>query len=285
MIDSSEADVLRRRLGPPDDAHPLLESLDQTVSLGAGIHDPALGELLSRIVHDYVPQRINTLLRYRIENPGMEVAGVNLRSCVVYRGPGCSINLSFIDAVARNLHWHPYDAILCRVNPGTSRVHRYRLPDDLANDVVDPQARLDFVESQDFGTGSRLIKNADIDVFDFEASPGNPVLTARLDFPPSGSLEWTFDRQSLAPIGATSNNPAEGNLISLIKASAVFPESELGPLRQALLHSSHSVRWAAAQAIGKLDAQVALELLPGLTQDPHPHIRRAAERTLASLEH
>jgi hypothetical protein len=262
----------------------LLESLERELERGAGIHDPAIRGLLSRIVREHVPQRLNAMLRYQLESPGMEVAGVHLKSFVIHTGGRCSINLSLIESRSRNLHWHPYDAIFCRLNPGTSRVHRYRLPDQLANEVVDLAARLEFVETLTFAAGSFLFKSADLDVLDFEASPDEPVVIARMHLPSKGPLEWTFDRETLSPIGGTGNDPAESQLISLIRAAAVFPGSDLESLRRAVGHPSHSVRWAAVQAIGKLDSDAAVELLPGLARDPHPHIRRAAERTLASLE-
>lgn len=277
-------EALKRRLGPPDSGHPLLAKLEQELGLGAGVADETVTEMMVRIVHEYVPERLNIMLRYQHDNPDMEVAGVNLRTYVIFKGDHCSINLSLIDSMSPNLHWHPYDAIFYRVNPGTSRVHFYRLPDQLANEVVDVTARLDFVESRDFAQASVVTKRSAIDILDFEAAPEAPVVIARLHLSSKGALDWSFDRETLSPIGATSNVPAESHLISLISAAALFPESDLGLLRQAVLHPSHNVRWAALQAIGKLDPDAAVALLPNLARDPHPHVRRAAERTLASLE-
>lgn len=284
MNDIAEADRLRMDLGPPEESHPLLESLDRHVGLGAAVEDPVLGDLLRQVVRDYIPARLNTMLRYQRDHPHMEAAGVNLTSYVVHQGPHCAVSLSFVSSRTRNLHWHPFDALFYRVNPGVSRVGRYRLPDGLENDVVDRTAKLDFVGSEEFAAGSLMIKRANVDVLDFEGSPDDPVLVTRLELPSRGSLEWVFDRDSLAPIGGTSTDAAESRMISMIRVIGLFPEAELEPLREATRHPSHSVRWAALQTIGKLDSAAALALLPGLTEDPHPHIRRAAERTLASLE-
>lgn len=284
MTDLAEMEALKRRLGPPDPGHPLLARLEQEVGRGAGIADEAVTELMLRIVHEYIPERLNVMLRYQHENPEMEVAGVNLRTYVVFKGDCCSINLSLIDSMSRSLHWHPYDAIFYRMNPGTSPVHVYRLPDQLENEVVDVKARLDFVETRDFAQTSLLTKRGDIDIIDFEASPEAPVVIARLHLASKGPLDWTFDRKTLSPVGASGNDLAESNLISLISTAALFSESDVGLLRQAVVHPSHNVRWAALQAIGKLDSAAAVALLPDLARDPHPHVRRAAERTLASLD-
>jgi hypothetical protein len=284
VTDFAEMERLRRRLGPPKDSHPLLETLEREFSLGAGIDDPEVAAIMLRIVHEYIPARLNVMLRYLQEKPDMEVAGVSFTAYVVFRGDHCSINLSLIEAMSRNLHWHPHDALFYRVNPGTSRVHHYRLPDRVANEVVDLEARLDFIESREFAQACLLAKHAESDILDFEASPDAPVVVARLQLPSKGPLDWAFDRRTLSPIGATSNDPVESHLISLIRAAAFFPESDLGLLRRAVLHPSHNVRWAAVQAIGRLDSSAAVALLPDLVRDPHPHVRRAAERTLASLD-
>lgn len=284
MTGDGEVETLRKRLGPPEEPHPLLESLDEILGQGVDIGAPVLRRRLGEIVRDYIPARLNALLRYQLAHAGMEVAGIHLRAYVVHVGSYGAINLSLIDAVPRHLHWQPFDALLCRVNPGVSPVHRYRLPEDLANDIVDPAVRLESAGTEPFGAGEFLIKRADTDVFDFEASTDRPVLIARLHRPAKGPLDWTFDRRSLSPIGASGNDLAESQLISLIRTAAVFSDSDVDQLRRALDHPSHSVRWAAMQAIGKLDAEAATALLPDLTRDPHPHVRRAAERTLARFE-
>jgi hypothetical protein len=280
----SEVDLLRRRLGPPESDHPLLQELDRDLDRGAGVDDPALGALLRRITRDYIPGRLNRMLRHRRDNPDAEVAGVNLSSYVIHQGRGCAINLSFVTGRNPTLNWHPFDAIFLRANPGTSRVHRYRLPASLENAVVDRQARLTFVGIEPFDEGDLLIKRGDLDVLDFEGAPGDPLLVVRLELHARGTLGWLFDRDTLTAIGGTATSPLESRLISLIRVAAQYPETDLAPLRAAARHPSHNVRWAAVQAIGKLDAQAAIALLSGMTGDPHPHIRNAAQKTLARLD-
>lgn len=284
MTIDAEVERLRTRLGPPEESHPLLESLDELLGRGADIGAPALLQLFGDVARDYLPARLNTLLRYQLTHPEMEVAGVHLHAWVVHLGSHYSINLSLIETVSRHLHWQPFDALLCRLSPGAAPVRRFRLPSGVANDVVDQTARLEPAGSEVLEAGGILVKRADTDIFDFEASPDRPVLIARLHGPAKGPLDWTFDRESLSPIAASGNDLAESQLISLIRTAAVFSDSDLGLLHKALDHSSHSVRWAALQAIGKLDRDAAAALLPSFARDPHPHVRRAAERTLARLE-
>ena len=284
MTDLEAVERLRRNLGPPEDGHPVLKEIEAAVALGVEIGDPALAELMRRTVRDYVPVRLNVMLRYIEENPAMEVAGVNPRAWVAYKGRHCSLVLSLVHEASRNLHWHPYDALIQRMNEGSSEVRYYRLPHGAANEVVDLSARLESAGTRDFAKGDVLVKRAESDIVDLAGSADAPVVTAQLHLASKGGLDWTFDRQSLAPIGATENDPAESHLVSLIRAAALFDETDLRLLRRALLHPSHNVRWAALQAIGKLDADTAAALLPELGRDPHPHVRRAAERTLARLK-
>ncbi len=66
---------------------------------------------------------------------------------------------------------------------------------------------------------------------------------------------------------------------------AAMQETRAVPLISSLAdHPSHAVRWAVVQALGRLDPQAALQHLRQAVNDPHPHIRNAAQKTLARLE-
>ncbi len=48
-------------------------------------------------------------------------------------------------------------------------------------------------------------------------------------------------------------------------------------------HEAHFVRWTAIRYTTALDPEEGRRLLQQATTDPHPHVRRAAERALARI--
>jgi HEAT repeat protein len=49
-------------------------------------------------------------------------------------------------------------------------------------------------------------------------------------------------------------------------------------------HRLHFVRWAAVRAVLSIEPGRAVEVLTAAAADRHPHVRRAAERSLQQIE-
>ena len=60
-------------------------------------------------------------------------------------------------------------------------------------------------------------------------------------------------------------------------------QSSLEPLKLLTGHPHHAVRWAAIQNLGRLSRAEALAALEAASHDPHPHIQRAARKTLGQV--
>jgi HEAT repeats len=93
-----------------------------------------------------------------------------------------------------------------------------------------------------------------------------------------------FDRQTLEFTFASAVKGVSSSLVTLCQ---VFGASQdvgaLEYLHELTKDEAYFVRWAAIQAIGKIDGNAALVVLEKAANDPHPMIRNAAERTLRSI--
>ena len=84
------------------------------------------------------------------------------------------------------------------------------------------------------------------------------------------------DRQHITEPGSSGfiDRPEE------FRVDGVITHHDLGAISE---HPSHFVRWAAIQAVGRLDRARAVELLRRSLEDAHPHVRSMAAKVLAKV--
>jgi HEAT repeats len=61
-----------------------------------------------------------------------------------------------------------------------------------------------------------------------------------------------------------------------------YSESE-AVVRQLIEHPVHDVRWDAMKTLFQLNSEVGIAALEHAAHDSHPHVRRAAEKSLLSF--
>lgn len=111
-------------------------------------------------------------------------------------------------------------------------------------------------------------------------------LTSRFYHP----LIWVYDKATGSPRFSSSGNLQASRLqstISLLSAleaeTAPTSNESMSNLMKLSEHRFHFVRWSAVQALCKLDFSVGKEVLAQATDDPHPHISRAARHSVEKL--
>lgn len=116
----------------------------------------------------------------------------------------------------------------------------------------------------------------------WECSAASPVVELRIGLRPGVSQIWHFDRVTLqAKFASIANVQVTGYVMLSRMLSSLQERRALELLRQLSRHDAHVVRWAAVQAIGRLDRNLALDCLAESLKDPHPHIRSSAQKALA----
>lgn len=199
-----------------------------------------------------------------------------------HRGNGWSVSVTLFDTTRQYIHALPFLGIYAPLGVELT-AEKYKLPDNYRNDVFDPSVRLEAAGRISVPGGQLLRLETDRYAYDFQV----PKLQAVLRFS-SGvvrPLEWLFSKSGFQ---AWQANDADLTFTQLRVAAYVLGkiahQSSTEPLKLLSTHSHHAVRWAAIQNLGRLNRSEALVKIREAVSDPHPHVRRAAQKTLDQLD-
>lgn len=162
------------------------------------------------------------------------------------------------------------------------RFTRYRFAGISDWEVFDRSACLVRLGSVALEPGQAVALDSALEIIEPVRLPASTVLT--LASPARRAFAWEFDRNSLrayrhviADLAATRIAYAPELLVQLDSAGSVPVLAEL------TTHPRHFVRWNAVKALCALDAKAGLQALEAARADAHPHVRRAAEASLANV--
>jgi len=230
---------------------------------------------------DALPQLINSILGCAFDSTPKSLKDVGSRTIQIIDSDVFILNMKIWRACNERLDNSPADAfeVIKSCKPVTISV--YKIEDCLDIEVFQPNVKLKLIERRiDNGTAIRKQKNEPI-VIDYESE--EPFITIALSMKPISTLVWLFDRQTHTSMFPVLTKNEFSALILLCKTMATMKERRAIPLIASFTkHTSHAVRWAAIQALGKLDREEAMSCLRKAVDDQHPHIRNAAQRILAS---
>lgn len=237
--------------------------------------------LLQRFLAEGVAERwLNDQLA-RLANSGSDAIAWQAKEAQVHRGEGWVLSLAVLDTPRRFIHVAPYLAFYAPLK-GELTGDRYRLPVGFKNDVFDPNVRLEPPER--LTVTSRNILRLDSTQFAYDFNITRPVPIVRFTSRYIQPMEWLFSKTTLQ---AWQANDADLHYTQLRVATQVLGkiahQSSLEPLLKLSNHSHHAVRWAAIQNLGRINRTVALARVREAATDPHPHVKRAAEKTLQQL--
>lgn len=201
---------------------------------------------------------------------------------VLHRGPHCELSITVLSTQSRYLHALPYFGFYAALNDEVL-YDRYQLPTGHRNDVFDPSLRL-VAESTKRAAPSEVIRlESDRYAYDIKVNAPTPIL--RLVTRPVRALEWLFSRTTLQAWQANDADLAYTQLrVAANVLGKIAHQSSIEPLRRLSGHPHHAVRWAAIQNLGRLNRSEALIKIREAAADEHPHVRRAAQKTLDRLE-
>lgn len=97
------------------------------------------------------------------------------------------------------------------------------------------------------------------------------------------SLVWHYDPTTLKPKKAISASMDSSRLLfGLDILSDYLYNPAKDNIRSLIKHKDHFVRWKSLQTIGKLDQELAKQILFEMRHDPHPSIRSTVNQILAN---
>jgi hypothetical protein len=134
---------------------------------------------------------------------------------------------------------------------------------------------------------ARLVRaNEDVvDVF----VPGARGVILELAPAPVGRVVWTYDPTTLAAVAPVAADKEDSKLEYIAWTLAELADAGAGDRASAeaiaalLDHPAHFVRWTAVRVAMELDEPTGRALLARAANDPHVHVRNAAQRALAQL--
>jgi hypothetical protein len=239
--------------------------------------------LLERLLKSsFLPEVINEELGRMTKGDGDPDSWL-ANELVLHRGAGFALSLSIFETPQRYIHSLPYYAMYAAVGTVDLFCNVYRFPDGYNNAVFDPALRLTPERVVRLAPGSIIALKSDTYAYDFSSKEATPLLkfmTTAIQ-----PLEWLFTRSGMQ---AWQANDADLSFTQLRVAADVLGtfahQSSLQPLKRLARHPHHAVRWAAIQNVARLSRTEAVALLAEAVNDRHPHVQRAAQKTLAKLQ-
>lgn len=150
--------------------------------------------------------------------------------------------------------------------------------------------------TDDFRRGNKLIEKgtrlweppaticirAGYDILDFR--PEGTATSLVINFSSKRFIDyaWEYDRATLCPVRFAPGESNWSRIDYAIQIMAAMGHDEYLPtLIQLAEHPAHFVRWSAIRSVVRLNFEAGMNLLERAGNDPHPHVRNAASKTLA----
>lgn len=175
------------------------------------------------------------------------------------------------------------------INRGsTLTIEEYRLPSGTDVSVFDPDIRLIFSGHYKMEPESGSHRYSAGSVYLTEQS--GPVCIVRLREVATLDFQWTFDSTGLTPLYHSVSLPSLGRFETIIDLISSFAGERMSldtatlHLAQLSKHRLHFVRWKAVQSLGRIDGALATDILKSMLDDPHPHVRLAANDILIATD-
>ncbi|WP_224247389.1 HEAT repeat domain-containing protein [Hyalangium gracile] len=168
------------------------------------------------------------------------------------------------------------------MGPAPLEVERHTEEPVARDDVFDPGRRLLPEASRTLLRGDVLVLAAGRDVC--VPRPTAPTVIVSVSAGPVRPLRWFYDGTTCRAVRAVAGDPTASRLELTAELLAELGGAAAAPtLIQLTEHPAHHVRWSALRALSRVDTGAAQDRLQLAADDPHPHIRTAARRTLARL--
>jgi hypothetical protein len=171
------------------------------------------------------------------------------------------------------------------ISPVTNliEIDEYYLPAEWDCEVFDPKVVALFSRKITLYPGDVFTIIPGKNCYDFKFSKETAIIKAQLK-QTLQKFEWSFDASSGEAFQSIAIHASDTYAQYLcFAARSIKSEKFLPQLRKLLDYPAYSVRWAAAQAIGKIELGEGIRALQYLTKDPNALISSAAIRALAQV--
>lgn len=200
-------------------------------------------------------------------------------SVLLATGPRWQLKANLQTAVSRFLYTSPFELLITPVT-GDLIVDEYAI--DAADSDVGVGTPIHHVAQHRLAPGEVLDCSAPGRLHDLRVD--RPTLVAKLIGLNREPIQWMAERSSLRIAQAIASSPIHSELEIMARTLGALRMGGADTLGRLAGHESHFVRWAAIQAMGRVEPERAIMLLKQATEDVHPHIRRSASAFLSRTQ-
>jgi hypothetical protein len=167
--------------------------------------------------------------------------------------------------------------------PGVLCVEQWEQPNPGPADIINRDHVLEPRATVQLQPGHLYRARAHRDVHRLSARD-RPALAVALTRGQVTALRWGYDEATLRPVQIQGARSGPARLEYAFTLLAAMAHVEAAPVIASLIeHPDHYVRWSAVRRVMALDPSLGMHLVQRSRADPHPHVRRAAERALSRL--
>ncbi|MDH2350186.1 HEAT repeat domain-containing protein [Bradyrhizobium sp. SSUT18] len=179
---------------------------------------------------------------------------------------------------------HGNDHIRANLGPPPLEFDIFEMPAEHRYDVFDRSVRPNFVRRYCQPKGEALGVEAGRHILRMVKPPADAYQVFAVSLQSRYSVIWHFDADNLEPKYAAAANLMSSRVQTAIGIlGQMAGQSALPVLTAAAESGDHFVRWSAISAVTAIVQQEGLVLLRRALEDPHPHVRSAANRALLKL--
>ena len=173
--------------------------------------------------------------------------------------------------------------LICNLGPGPIRLEPWRQSGAEPSDVLDRNALLEPLPARLIAPGERFRLEAHRDVARYGAVDA-PAAILSLTRERVTRLRWIYDANTLAPTRLEGAGSTASRIEYACALLVALGYTDAAPVIASLYdHPDHFVRWSAVRRTMDLDRALGRELVERATSDAHPHVQRAAIRSLERL--
>lgn len=202
------------------------------------------------------------------------------------------VTLALLNATGGGKHLYslPNDALIANLSPTPFSGFLHAIPEGCDNEIFDQGMSLVRGPCFDLNQNEVCYWNSSTMVPEYIADQEFVVL--KLNSKRTQPLLWCYDKFSLRPLMSAACTPLPSRLqmsaLCLSELQVVFDgpqrEKTIENLERLSNHGFHYVRWAALQSLYSIDSDRAIPLLVNSQAgDRHPHVRRAAAKSLMAI--
>jgi hypothetical protein len=256
----------------------LSRNLSCPAALGRTLQDACDGGLVA--IH------LNALIARLAEGDERHLKQANARSMVlaqrgdtvlqVRRLGGPPTHVDRLSEAERYVHTAPSNCVLVIRGNASVIVDRYRLPKGIDRSGFQAGIVLETLGSERYDGSFIVERHDDDEIRDYRCEAGEAWMV-RLNHAPYATETWFFEKSTLRSVFASAVLADYSSLVTLCRVFGAQQDEGAKPMVEELARNeAHFVRWAAVQAMGRIDGERARELIEERCEDPHPHVRGAA---------